>query len=1270
LKKITLILTLILALAATGALSAQTITVSPTSLTFTAASNGTAQTQQLAVTNASGAPQFTAYVTSGTWLTITAPGGVPQTGVVNVATPASLTITANPAGLAPNAYSGSITLYGVSATGTFGPTQVLQVTFNVGNLGVSPASVSFTYQSNSGQVPAATNLTLTAASATAYTTSLSGSDCAWLQQPANGTVTGTATVSVALVSAVVTGLSVGAHTCNLVITPATGPAVTVPVTLTVAAAPTITFTPSSISLVYQTTSTSVSTNTPAQTLTLTNPGTQALSYFVSPGAPWLTATPDPAHPTSIPAGGSVNVTIAYLTSSNLAPNTPANPLYSSNVGIFVPGASNSTFNVPVSLLISSSPLVVMSTAPVSFTYQVGTSVPAAKTVTATTTAVESSAPASQQIPLFVTAATTSGGNWLSCQGLATCVQQQVQGTSYSISLNASVVQALAPGTYSGTISVFGFNTANATSSAPLVIPVTLKVSNDPLVTATFGGCTMGLVTGLTCPINFPYQVGQNNPVSQLVTIGSNSNVALTVTPTVTQNTIAGCVNWLSVSAVSSPSSTTEAFTVSANPAGVPNGTVCTGSVSVAAVNPVSGNASPNSPLTIPVSLYVNNTAMLVVNPIALSFTVQPNVLSASQFVAVTSTGTSASDQINFTASRPNGDSWLLVDTTPNKSTAAGSISVAVYPTSLAPGTYTSTITLTAAGSGVLDSPLTVPVVMTITGASVTADKTSLSFNQTAGGSVPASQNVTLTASGGTVAYSTAVTYQSGQATGWLNATQSGTIASGSTGTVQVSVNGTNLAAGTYNGTVTISAAGVTGSPIAIPVTLTIAQGTLSVAPTTVTFNEVQGTSPQSQNVAVSSNPAGLTFTVSTSSNAPWLTATANTSTTPATLQLTASNAGLSPNTYFGTVTVTSPGATGSPQTVNVTLTVVAAQTITVTPATLNFSYTIGTQTTLQAQTVQVSSSGGAATFTATPSTNASWLVVSPTTGTTPATLTVSINPGGLAAGSYTGTIAITSSSSATSPAASITVNLTVVAVPKPVITAIQNAASAIVGPISPGENIVIYGSNIGPATLTMSTVSNNTLSNNVGQTQVFFDGIAAPIYYSSSGQTSVFVPYGIAGRATTLIVVSVQGVQSTGITQSVSATVPGIYTLNSSGSGPAVAWNYDLNGNFTGINSASIPAVKGGVVSLYVTGEGVTNGPAGIDGMLVTNLYKPLAAVTATVGGQTAPVQYAGSAPGSIYGVMQVNIQIPAGAASGTAIPLVVNVGGNNSQANVTIAIQ
>jgi uncharacterized protein (TIGR03437 family) len=50
-------------------------------------------------------------------------------------------------------------------------------------------------------------------------------------------------------------------------------------------------------------------------------------------------------------------------------------------------------------------------------------------------------------------------------------------------------------------------------------------------------------------------------------------------------------------------------------------------------------------------------------------------------------------------------------------------------------------------------------------------------------------------------------------------------------------------------------------------------------------------------------------------------------------------------------------------------------------------------------------------------------------------------------------------------------------------------------------------------------------------------------------------------------------------------------------------------------------------------------------------------------------VLYAGGAPTSVAGLMQVNLQIPSGIQTGGAVPVVVSVAGVPSQSNVTIAI-
>jgi len=62
--------------------------------------------------------------------------------------------------------------------------------------------------------------------------------------------------------------------------------------------------------------------------------------------------------------------------------------------------------------------------------------------------------------------------------------------------------------------------------------------------------------------------------------------------------------------------------------------------------------------------------------------------------------------------------------------------------------------------------------------------------------------------------------------------------------------------------------------------------------------------------------------------------------------------------------------------------------------------------------------------------------------------------------------------------------------------------------------------------------------------------------------------------------------------------------------------------------------------------------------------------VTATIGGINAYVQYAGGVPGLVAGVLQVNVLVPQGVASGGSIPVVLTVGGQSAQGGVTVAIK
>ncbi len=232
---------------------------------------------------------------------------------------------------------------------------------------------------------------------------------------------------------------------------------------------------------------------------------------------------------------------------------------------------------------------------------------------------------------------------------------------------------------------------------------------------------------------------------------------------------------------------------------------------------------------------------------------------------------------------------------------------------------------------------------------------------------------------------------------------------------------------------------------------------------------------------------------------------------------------------------------------------------------------------------------------------------------------------------------------------------------------IVNSASYEGGGIAPGEIITIFGSFPGPSSLvTLQLDNRGYVSTNLGGEQLLFDGIAAPMIYAVAGQVSAIVPYGVFGKSSVQIQVSYQGQLSNSVAMTIAAVAPGIFTSESSGKGQGAIVNQDGT-----INSESNPAAAGSIVFVYATGEGQTT-PGGVDGKPAdspapTPTGQP---VTATVGGASAQVLYAGGVPGLVAGLLQVNVQLPAGVTLGSFVPIVLTIGGKSSQIGVTLAVR
>jgi uncharacterized protein (TIGR03437 family) len=235
----------------------------------------------------------------------------------------------------------------------------------------------------------------------------------------------------------------------------------------------------------------------------------------------------------------------------------------------------------------------------------------------------------------------------------------------------------------------------------------------------------------------------------------------------------------------------------------------------------------------------------------------------------------------------------------------------------------------------------------------------------------------------------------------------------------------------------------------------------------------------------------------------------------------------------------------------------------------------------------------------------------------------------------------------------------------PTISATTNAASNLGGPMAPGEIVVLYGSGLGPVQFTSASVARDGLSDTaLAGTHVKFDGIAAPILYTSATQLATIVPYEVTG-ASAQVTVTYQGQTSASATAALAGSAPGLFTIDSTGQGQAAAVNQ--NGS---INGSSTPVPIGDLILLFATGEGQSS-PAGVDGKRATvPLPTPVLRVSVTIGGVTVnDLQFVGGAPGQVAGLLQINVPIPAIVTPGSAVPVLIRVGEATSQAGVTIAV-
>ena len=560
-------------------------------------------------------------------------------------------------------------------------------------------------------------------------------------------------------------------------------------------------------------------NPPSQNVSISNGGTGTLSWTVSNGASWLSATP-----ASGTNAGTVKISV---NTSGLAAGT-----YTGNLTVTATGATNSPQVIAVTLYLNNPQLSVTPTA-LAFSGFQGQANPS---------------PAQLQV------ADVGGGtlNWTAKSDSTWLTVSPASGPAPGTITVQANTTGLAIGNYTGHVTV----TAPGAQNSPTVIPVTFSVAGV-LMSSNFND---GTLNGW-----IPSPLGRLSSWSNVAGVVNYAGGGAT-------QLYAGDANWTNYDVQAQMALTTLSdypggIRGRVNPAtgasyalwvyptektvklyrttawNIDSGFTVLGVAGLVAIDTGTMHTVRLSFSGSSITVYFDGTLLLTATDttlpsgmVALDVSSQPvqfdNVLVSGKQATISNltapAGLTFSAVAGGTAPAPQNlaigstggilswtaaddASWLTLS--PASGTTPTTVTATASPTGLAGGNYSGHVVITAPAAG--NNLLTVPITFNVQASppAIALSATTLGFTAIAGQAPPTAQPVTITNAG-----SGSLSWTASPSASWIQVTPvSGT----APGQVSIGVSTTGLTNGSYSGTVTISASGVSNSPQTINVSLQV-----------------------------------------------------------------------------------------------------------------------------------------------------------------------------------------------------------------------------------------------------------------------------------------------------------------------------------------------------------------------------------------------------------------------------------------------------------------
>ena len=218
-------------------------------------------------------------------------------------------------------------------------------------------------------------------------------------------------------------------------------------------------------------------------------------------------------------------------------------------------------------------------------------------------------------------------------------------------------------------------------------------------------------------------------------------------------------------------------------------------------------------------------------------------------------------------------------------------------------------------------------------------------------------------------------------------------------------------------------------------------------------------------------------------------------------------------------------------------------------------------------------------------------------------------------------------------------------------------------PVAPGSIASAFGSFL--LTSTAASTALPAPTNLLGLSLQLGSTPPAPLFFASMGQVNLQIPWELTGQSQTTVVAALNGQASAAQTVNLAPYAPGIFATSGEGTGQGAI----VDAGYRLVDSTNPATAGSSVVQIYCTGLGP------VSNQLATGAPSPsisFAETTATptvmIGGAPATVMFSGLAPGFV-GEYQVNAEVPVASAKGSAVPVMISIGGVASN-TVTKAVQ